>query len=279
MAKFCLKYFPFCGNYIDKADELLIKYNPNDRTLPEFVEKYQDKTIIINVNPQLPINPDEEGFTGLDKNNVIILSELSKKYKNIKIIFNSSDKVAYSLAIENNIPFFFSNRVGTLDEMHGLMKYHPTDMYICEELGFSLYNIARILHEQGIRIRVFPNICQSSFTETPSLYTFFIRPDDIRIYTPIVDVFELITDKDRQQVIFKIYKEGKWFGKLNEIIPSFHGELDNKYILDGFGLFRCKCDKRCYRKPSSCGICAKYVAAADALEEKGIMITHEPNKF
>lgn len=33
---------------------------------------------------------------------------------------------------EYQIPFFFSDFVSTIDEIHGLMKYQPTDMYICE---------------------------------------------------------------------------------------------------------------------------------------------------
>lgn len=79
-------------------------------------------------------------------------------------------------------------------------------MYICEELGFSLDKISKILHENNIRVRVFPNICQSSFLETPSIKTFFIRPEDISIYSMFIDVFELVSDKDRQYTIFKIYK-------------------------------------------------------------------------
>jgi hypothetical protein len=79
-------------------------------------------------------------------------------------------------------------------------------MYICEELGFSLDKISKILHDNNVRVRVFPNICQSSFPETPSIKTFFIRPDDITVYATFVDVFELISDKERQRVLYKVYK-------------------------------------------------------------------------
>lgn len=79
--------------------------------------------------------------------------------------------------------------------MQGLLKYHPTDMYICEELGFSLLKISKILHDNNVKVRVFPNICQSSFPETESIKTFFIRPEDIIFYAPFVDVFELVADE------------------------------------------------------------------------------------
>ena len=85
-------------------------------------------------------------------------------------------------------------------------------MYICEELGFSLDKISTLLHSNNVKVRVMPNLCQSSFPETPSLLTFFIRPEDIAVYSEFVDVFELISDKVHQQVIYKIYKQGYWAG-------------------------------------------------------------------
>lgn len=277
MAKFCLNYYRFDNQYLNKADELKIQFNPNDATLPDFIEKYKDKSIVIDVRMRL--NEGGDAIEVFNESGAIIISELNKKYNNIKIMFAFEDKVSYNLAEQYKIPFFFSNKVGTLDEMHGLAAYYPTDIYICEELGFSLANIAPILHEKGIKIRVFPNICQSSFAETPSLYTFFIRPEDIPIYANFVDIFELVSDEERQSIIFKIYKQGKWFGKINEIIPSYKGELDNRHLLDNFGLFRSKCDKRCMRKLNTCGICAKYMNIADSFKETGIYISHKPADF
>ena len=69
-----------------------------------------------------------------------------------------------------------------------------------------------------------------SFADTPSIKTFFIRPEDVSIYATFVDVFELVADEKRQQVLYKIYKQEKWFGKLKDVIPTFKGELDSKYL-------------------------------------------------
>ena len=166
---------------------------------------------------------------------------------------------------ENEIPFFFANYVTTWDQLHGLMKYNPTDMYICEDLGFSLDKVSKILHENNIRVRVFPNICQSSFPETNSLKTFFIRPEDVEIYSVFVDVFELLSDENTQQVLYKVYKQGKWFGKIKEIIPSFKGELDSRYVLNTFGMIRSKCGKKCLYKIGSCNICDRFTELSDTL--------------
>lgn len=162
--------------------------------------------------------------------------------------------------------------------MYGLMKYNPTDMYICEDLGFSLDKVSEILHKNNIKVRVFPNICQSSFNETDSLRTFFIRPEDIDIYSIFVDVFELIADENTQQILYKVYKQQKWFGPIKEIIPSFKGELDGRYILDSFGKIRSKCGKKCLFKPESCSICDRFIDLAETLKKNDLIVKKIKNE-
>ena len=173
-----------------------------------------------------------------------MFEELFKKYSNFKIVFDFGKQTILETIKSTKLPFFFTNFVSTIDQLHGLIQYHPTDMYICEDLGFSLDKVSKLLHDNNIKVRVFPNICQSSFPKTESIKTFFIRPDDIDIYSNFVDVFELMCAADRQQVLLKIYSQQKWLGKLKEIIPTFKGELDNRLILDSFGIIRSKCGKR-----------------------------------
>lgn len=256
---FCLNYYP-SQNYLKDADEFKIKYRPADRTLEDFLQEYQDKSIVIDVT---------DNFDELDAK---LFKGLSDKYHNIKLIIDYHNQEHLTLIQEYEIPYFFINAVSTIDELTGLMKYHPTDMYICEELGFSLDKISKVLHDNNIKVRVYPNICQSSFTDTPSILTFFIRPEDIAIYSTYVDVFELISDQERQEVIYKIYKQGKWFGKINEIIPSFKDELDSKYTLPHFGVIRSMCGKRCLYKPGSCNICQRMIETADELKKNKIVI-------
>ena len=256
---FCLNYYP-SQKYIQEADELKIKYHPADRTLNDFLETYKDKSIIINVT---------DSFEEIDAQ---LLKSLYEKYKNIRIILDFNNKEHLARVESYKIPHFFVNPVTTIDQLNGLLKYKPTDMYICEELGFSLDKVSKLLHDNNIKVRVFPNICQSSFAETPSIKTFFIRPEDIPIYSTFVDIFELISDEKRQQVLFKIYKQEKWFGKINGLIPSFKGDLDSRYLLDTFGMIRSKCGKRCMYKPESCSICDRFTKLAETFKENKIVI-------
>lgn len=262
---FCAKYYPY-KSYLKTIDELIINYNPKDKTLKDFLEKYLEKTIIINV---------EEHFEEIDAK---LFSELKNKCNNFKITINYQNKEHIELVQKYKIPFFFENYLTNIDEVVGLLKYRPTDMYICENLGFSIVAISKILHKYNIKVRVFPNICQSHSAETPSLYTFFIRPEDIEIYSKYVDVFELITDENRVDIICKVYQQGKWFGKINEIIPSFHSELDNRQILNAFALSRIKCDKKCFYG-GSCKICKRVEEFAEVLDKNNLILRKTKNKI
>ena len=256
---FCLNYYP-SEKYIQDADQLKIKYRPSDRTLETFLEKYNNKSIVIDIS---------DSFEDIDAK---LLKGLYEKYKNIKIIINFYNGDHLKRAQDYNIPYFFSNYVYTIDQLNGFLKYNPTDMYICQELGFSLDKVSKLLHDNNIKVRVFPNICQSSFAGTPSIKTFFIRPEDVKIYSAFVDVFELVSDQKTQQVLFKIYKQEKWFGKISELIPTFSDDLDSKYIIQSFGVIRSVCGKRCMYKPGSCNICGRLTELSKTLEEKKIVV-------
>lgn len=229
----------------------------------DFLEKYKNKSIVIDVS---------NSFEEIDAQ---LLKELYKKYNNIKIIFDFYNTDYLIRAKTCEIPFFFVNPVTTIDQLHGFLNHHPTDMYICEELGFSLEKISKLLHDNNVKVRVYPNICQSSFSDTPSIKTFFIRPEDIALYSSFVDVFELITDEKRQQTLFKIYKQGVWFGKIKDLIPTYKGDLDSRYILGSFGAIRSKCGKRCMYQSDRCSICDRFLELADTLKENNIIVRKE----
>lgn len=257
---FCLEYYPHTSKYIKGVDEFKIIYNPADRSLEDFLDFYKDISIIIDVS------------NNFDEVDAKLLKGLYDKYHNFKIIFSYLMEEYIDRVKKYKLPFFFSNSITTIDQMTGLLEYQPTDMYICEELGFHLDKISKILHEHNIKVRVYPNICQSSFSKTPSIKTFFIRPEDISIYANYVDVFELITDEQRQEIIYKIYKQEKWFGEIKEIIPSFKSDLSSRYLLKEFGAIRLRCGKRCVYKPGCCNICDRMIDVADTLKESKLVI-------
>ena len=258
---FCIDYYPFKPKIL-QADELKIKYNRADRTLEQFLQKYIDKSIIIDTTKSEDFNEQD----------LILFSAFKEKYNNFKILIDYRNQEILNIVLKEKIPFFFSNFITTIDEVHGLIKYHPTDMYICEQLGFSLDRVSKLLHNNNVKVRVIPNICQSSYPDTPSIKTFFIRPDDIAVYSQYVDVFELFSDQLRVQVIYEIYKKGKWIGQISEIIPSFKQELRGDQLLNIFGDIRLKCKKRCMYNPSSCSMCNLFMNFSNTLKDKNLVL-------
>lgn len=262
---FCLNYYPN-HSYLKDVEELKITYRATDRTLEDFLQLYQDnKTIIIDVT------------NSFEETDAQLLQGLNIKYQNIKLVIDINDSNSIELVKAYKLPFFFVNFASTIDEVYEFMSFHPTDIYICSGLGFQLNKISKLLHDNDIRVRVFPNICQSSFSTIPSLKTFFIRPEDIPIYAKYVDVFELISDADRQGIIYKIYKQQKWFGDISEIIPSFKGNLDSRFLLNTFGKTRVKCGRRCLIDPKSCSLCDTLAELAKTLEKEGIIVKADPS--
>ena len=256
---FCLDYYPH-STYLKDADQLKIKYRPTDSTLVDFLKEYSNKSIVIDVS---------DNFDEIDAQ---LFKSLRADYKNFKLIIRYENEAHIKLVKQYKLPFFFMNFATTIDQLYGFKSYNPTDIYVCEELGFFIDKVAEILHKDNIKVRVFPNICQSSFPETPSIQTFFIRPDDIPAYEDYVDVFELVSDRERQAVIFKVYKQHKWFGEVGEIIPTFKGHLDSRYLLNDFGVFRSKCGRRCMYKPGSCNICTRMIELGDTIKNKGYVL-------
>ena len=256
---FCLDYYPF-EKYVQDADQLKITYNRADRSLSDFLQKFKEKSIVI------------QGL--FNEQDLILFRALKERFHNFKLMIYFNETELLNKIKEYNIPFFFHDYVGTIDKVHGLMKYNPTDMYICEQLGFSIDQISKILHNNNIKVRVIPNICQSSFPQTPPLLKFFIRPEDIESYSTYVDIFQLMAPQQQQGIIYKIYKQGYWAGPIKEIIPNFKDDLDSRFVTGAFGIIRSSCKRRCLYKPQSCDICHRIVDLSETFKNNNIFVRH-----
>ena len=93
--KYCLTYRPNKEQLMNKADELSINFNRSDTTLPEFLEKYRKKRIIINI--------DIENFKAdvSKREDVKKLVQFTiEKFKKIDILINNAGIAEYNLFTE-----------------------------------------------------------------------------------------------------------------------------------------------------------------------------------
>ena len=144
---------------------------------------------------------------------------------------------------------------------------------------FSIASISEVVHGKNIDIRTYCNVCESSWDETPSVKTFFIRPEDMELYEKYVDTFEFFIgeyDYYKLNTLYEVYaKTKRWFGKFNEIIVGYEGEEDNRTFAGQFGRRRVNCGKKCSKNiPGSfCNICERIADLSLKLQEKGLVVT------
>ena len=174
---------------------------------------------------------------------------------------------------QNNIKYYFFTPAKDWDSLYGLISLGVSDVFVTEEMGFSLAAIHTITAAAGVQIRCFPNVAQSSWREGNSFKKFFIRPEDVKIYEPYVDVLEFFGAGNREETYFNIYQKQEWFGDLSEIIIGLDKKVDNRCIVDFFGDRRTKCEKRCL-KGKPCNICDRCAELADNLHNHAIVIQH-----
>ena len=141
-----------------------------------------------------------------------------------------------------------------------------SDIYIANELGFYLGDIAPYIHEKNVIIRAFPNVAQSIIEKTPVISKFFIRPDDVYLYEDLIDVFEFFGSLNRQSVLMEIYKEETWSDILDLIIIGLNLDLDNRLFNPYFGEARVNCRKRCTF--GKCNICKRSFTLGETLRDQ-----------
>lgn len=267
--KYCVPYYRGF-RYMDQVDEVIIPYDEKDVNFIQSVlkkEQLKNKILIMDI----------ENAEAFQKNNTIqVFAELQQKDYNLKLRFdnyNEDMKDVYQELKQMNIPFFFALYVRHWDVFTHLINLGVSDIYVIEELAFELNLLGPVAHAKDISIRVFANVAQSSCDENYSVKSFFIRPEDVIVYAPYVDVIEFLGEgKEIQETLYKIYAiKGKWIGDLNELIMGLMDSIPNKSIIPAiFGEVRAKCGKKCL-KGGKCNICTSVVNTAKALDEKDLI--------
>lgn len=254
---------PFIRNfaYINQPGiQLNINYKPKIKELDNFLEQYGSYRINII-------------FSDFNQNNdPKIIKALQEKYPNSKLVLVLPyyEKELEEFLCQKNFLHYYSQLVNTWDRFQGFLKLNVTDIFIAEELCFSIKDLKEQAQKRNIDLRCYCNVCQSSWDDTPSLKTFFIRPEDIDLYKDYIDTFEFyVGQKDfaRINTLYKIYeKDKRWMGPLNEIIIGYEGNEESAFILPRFGEKRLNCGKRCF-KNSRCRFCELSVETGELLKK------------
>lgn len=187
---------------------------------------------------------------------------------NIKAAIPVSAETA-KLYRDSKIPFFFSSVAHTWEEIYSYAEMGVSDIAVGGDLCFELDKVAAYLHPRNISVRVTVDYAdRGAYNIIPSAQAFFIRPEDIHLYEPFVDIFDIQSDKE---AVIRAYKSGHWYGNIQEIIPNLDCAIDTKYLMRDFAKRRVKCGRRCL-KGSSCNICNSAIELSGSLKDNDYII-------
>lgn len=272
--KYCVPY-DRNFHYLNEIDEVIVPFNDSLDFFKRLIDKKRihHSRIILDIEDSMVFHEDWKTYYP-------VLKELKEKHEiNYALRFDVYSDLFLDFYEELkllDIQFFFKTFVRDWDVFHGFIKLGVSDLYIVESLAFELNLLGPAAHAKGISIRVFANVCQNSWSGGDSLKSFFIRPEDVEIYAPYVDIIELFEGNVNLSILYKIYaKDKKWFGDLQDIITGLNQPLDSRRVLPFFAEMRVKCGKKCM-KGNPCKICERIVSAAKTLEENNFILKRKP---
>lgn len=268
--KYAIRFYHGC-RVLNAADEIIIKYWEREPQLIKFVQsRPQEQRIVVDICPMLRDLMYEQP-SELVNENLDIFRNAYQLHPNFAIKLDREEKWIEVLK-EEGIPFFFDYCVKNSTELADILKFGVSDVYIGEDLGFSLDKVYILCKQNNVNIRVYPNLAQKNIAwgnGKRSITSFFIRPEDVEFYSRYVDTFEFYGNLQQQDVYYDIYKEGRWLGNLQDIIFYLSDEIDSRTILPSFTK-RATCDKKCnYGK---CDICGNLLSAGKLMKDKGLLM-------
>ena len=258
-------------NHFDQSNvEININFKPKVAELDEFISKYNQKRINL-------IFENLESFNQEWDPDLIL--EFRKKYPNCDLVIRLPEynPRIQTLLTQKQVPHYYYIFANKWEIFNGLLETSVTDIYVTEDLCFSMDIIQQKAQAKNKKIRVFCDVCQTSWPYENSLRTFFIRPEDVNLYNKYIDVVEFFDaehNKDSLNILYDLYNNGKrWAGPLNEIIKGFKEDTDSYYLIPYFGQKRLNCNKRC--NVSTCSFCLQVSSLADTLKQNQIGIIYK----
>lgn len=249
--------------YFDNIDEVIFPFR-GEGDLIKIVNdtlKREDQTAIIDISGN-PLKKTIESF-------LAVINKLRKDSPyNIMLCINGVEQRDWIEIIkENEYNFMFKEYAATTSEVAAMALLGASDIYVAEDMCFNLKILQSFRRDKGIRFRIWPDIIQDPggcVPPLPRVTSFYIRPEDLHLYFPFVDVIEIHKKDSRCSVVYEIYRQEQWSGDLSDLITEFPEEVSNTSFLPNFGLARLNCKKRCTY--SECDICTTALSIGEATD-------------
>lgn len=253
--KYCLR-FNNDSQYLNKCDEILIKYKQGDLT--KFIAQMSNHRINILFTP--------EELTNNVINKISNILVRHPKF-NLAIALTRLDENKARLLGAMDLKFYVTAPCKTWEQLDLLLSLGVSDVNVSGPLGFELSKVRWRLNRcaKKVQIRATPNKSEPTAPGTDALRTFFIRPEDIDVYKQYIDILDFAGDIQLQDTFFHLYSESKVFiGSMGQCIYDLNLPFDNKGIAEGFGAKRRECGLKCLES-KKCRHCEFYTKIANRM--------------
>ena len=237
---------------LKKADEIKIELR-DYRAIPDYIDKYPDKVLILEMENELP-----------EKFNWELIEMYSKKHINFYCATANKNQMIECRLRE--IKYYYRYVITSFYELEALKNLNVAYVLIGAPLIFDLKNVARY----GIPVRAIPNMAYEPYLDhADGICGGWIRPEDTDKYGEYISVFEFYAPKklEKEATLYHVYAEnGKWPGNLNLLIDFLGVDVNNQAIFDeeNFAKTRMNCKQRCM-STGTCHYCVEQIKFIDTI--------------
>lgn len=247
----------------DKSIEIKIKYVDQLAELGRFVRQYPEHRIILQVT-------EFANFMGLrhitgfkkwyeeEKPNVVL--SLNPLNLSQGCLFTNSllDSIRF-------IPFYFNDIITSREVLDTYLSKGVSEVLISGDLGFDLFALSRQCKQNGVRLRVIPNLTPHTETER-AVTQFFLRPEEMEFYSKYIDSIEFFGPSSTHYSVYQYYLSGKYQGDLRYLIHGLTESIPNTTLSYHWTIMRASCNRRC-AKGKKCKVCEKFVKLAKTKQQ------------
>lgn len=210
----------------------------------DFIKENSDKRYNI-------INPQEQDFNkAIEQINFVreVASDYTVECEDINALLN---------LLEKDVNAYLRFPITDWEDFNNVLKLGVTDIYIDGPLCFQMDKMKIIRNNYSVNIRISPNVSPNCALINPSPNSFFVRPEDLKLYDEYIDIIDFKTPyQEQEDSLFSIYKRGTFNYSLDSIVVGLTPCINN-ILLDGsdFARQRLNCGQKCKIPGRSCHYC------------------------
>lgn len=230
------------AEYLQKADEIKVQWRDRN-IIPDLFEKYPDATI--NLTRYFQDSQDEIDWKQISTYNIL------SKGKFVLGLTMTNEMIE---ARANHYNFYYLSAIRTFQELNEMANFGVCRIRLGAPLFFQLDKVRKVYSGP---IYAIANMASndSIFERADGVCGLWIRPEDIPIYKPYIELIEFVGNQKQEQALYRIYTEQHaWSGELGMLVQDLNYSCTNRMIPPSLAETRLTCGQKC-QENGRCHLC------------------------